>query len=394
MEEAVRDAIEATFREQSNDPLMSIGRRLLKQAGEHAPAPAVSAPAASANAPSDMLWSVKEAVEKKRERQGRRPASTTDLSDTAGKESSSPWGDFELQGWLESLNLVEPIESAVCHPLKQYFEAEEGVKNLGADPADGADAATGQQECKMDFLVSIGAHSSHEPLARMLHDQKLVDRLALMIWDGARKLRGGSGNGGAVDLEGHGGLVTKFFEDGDGRALQFGKLTTFYQGLDGFLGPPNPNLREAMEDEHTRQADSKLEFRVPNYKTQTTPRIEFWFVAEPTDARLAALGRTKEGWPKEPDLQTTPQPSLPTAGHEIATDRRAARQALEPRHFEGQLADRNARLREIGMEKILDDELIAARLYTGCAPCRSLPPSKRAALSLLLRVRDPSRGRR
>jgi hypothetical protein len=46
--------------------------------------------------------------------------------------------------------------------------------------------------------------------------------------------------------------------------MKFGELSTFYEGLDHFLGPPNPNLAEAMENEHCKANDSKLEFRVSN----------------------------------------------------------------------------------------------------------------------------------
>lgn len=367
LEEAFRMAMEAAWDEQAEVSLASIGRRLVEQAGGHMPLASVPAPAESVpNAPSDMLWSVKEAVEKKKERQ-RRPVSTTDQSDTAGKESQSmPWGEgFELQSWLESLNLVERIEKAVCHPLKD--EDEPGANDPGGDAGAGMDAPINQQEeFKYDYLVSIGAHSSYEPLAKMLNEQKLTDLIAQKIWANAQMLRPQTNE----DLEAVGGsTASKFFED-EGRALRFGDVGTFYQGLDGFLGPPNPNIHEAMEDEHVRQPDSQLYFCVPNYKTQTTPKIEFWFVAEPTDERLKNL--ELKSWPKEPDLQRSEE------------DREVARKPRPPQHFEAELADRNARLREIGMEKILEEELIAARLcmrarepnrFAQPTLCPMLPPS-------------------
>ena len=82
--------------------------------------------------------------------------------------------------------------------------------------------------------------------------------------------------------------ASKFFEDGEA-SLKFGEISTFYEGLDGFLGPPNPNLREAMENEHCKSADATAIFRVPNYYTHTTSELEYWFVVEPTQEKLEEL---------------------------------------------------------------------------------------------------------
>ena len=86
--------------------------------------------------------------------------------------------------------------------------------------------------------------------------------------------------------------ASKFFEDGEG-SLKFGEISTFYEGLDGFLGPPNPNLREAMENEHCKSADATAIFRVEakeaNYYTYTTSQLEYWFVVEPTQEKLEEL---------------------------------------------------------------------------------------------------------
>lgn len=86
-----------------------------------------------------------------------------------------------------------------------------------------------------------------------------------------------------------------FFEDGEG-SLKFGEISTFYEGLDGFLGPPNPNLREAMENEHCNSNLSKdataifrVEAKEANYYTYTTSELEFWFVVDPTDKKLEEL---------------------------------------------------------------------------------------------------------
>ena len=86
-----------------------------------------------------------------------------------------------------------------------------------------------------------------------------------------------------------------FFEDGEG-SLKFGEISTFYEGLDGFLGPPNPNLRVAMENEHCNSNLSKdataifrVEAKEANYYTYTTSQLEYWFVVDPTDKKLEEL---------------------------------------------------------------------------------------------------------
>ena len=55
-----------------------------------------------------------------------------------------------------------------------------------------------------------------------------------------------------------GGYASKYFDAGSGadNVIQFGEPSAFYEGLDGLLGPPNPNLREAMQHDHCAAADS------------------------------------------------------------------------------------------------------------------------------------------
>jgi hypothetical protein len=68
--------------------------------------------------------------------------------------------------------------------------------------------------------------------------------------------------------------------------LEYGKEDVFFRGLDGFLGPPNPNLDDTVEAEHCDRADSLKEFTVPNYRTKTMSHIEYWFVKDPTQVIL------------------------------------------------------------------------------------------------------------
>ena len=44
----------------------------------------------------------------------------------------------------------------------------------------------------------------------------------------------------------------EFVSVGKGDNLSFGGLETFYGGLDGFLGPANPNLIHTVQSEHCK----------------------------------------------------------------------------------------------------------------------------------------------
>ena len=52
-----------------------------------------------------------------------------------------------------------------------------------------------------------------------------------------------------------------------------------------------------MLAEHTRRADSQIEFRAGNYGVVTTSLIEWWFVVDPESALAAKVGGTR--WPSE-----------------------------------------------------------------------------------------------
>ena len=51
-------------------------------------------------------------------------------------------------------------------------------------------------------------------------------------------------------------VKSKFFEDNDGKGMEYGTTDVFFRGLDGFIGPPNPLLRVTVEQEHCHSEDS------------------------------------------------------------------------------------------------------------------------------------------
>ena len=132
--------------------------------------------------------------------------------------------------------------------------------------------------------------------------------------------------------------------------LTFGEPKDFVGGLVKLVGEPIGHRMLGMKQEHGAAADSHVEFEVGNYGTRTTSQLEWWFVVEPTAARLDALGRS--AWPSDVKLREDP------------TMRHRCRAPLPLGSFGAQRAALNERLRELHTE-VTDEEFIGARLYTG-----------------------------
>ena len=181
--------------------------------------------------------------------------STTSRSDSPASSTESQGPEWSLTGWLTALELDTLVADALRIPLMEEFDASKGDKNT-------------QTEAEHSFINTLGELSSHEPILRLLQKENLLEHLAERLWHGAKRASDTDGDGGQGD--GKFGVASKFFEDGE-KALKFGDLSTFYEGLDHFLGPPNPNLEEAMQNEHCKALDSDMEFRVPNCERLRAP---------------------------------------------------------------------------------------------------------------------------
>ena len=171
--------------------------------------------------------------------------------------------------------------------------------------------------------------------------------------------------------------------------LSYSGLDTFFGGLESIVGSPNPNLRRTMEDEHTKGADAGQEFttrytaplpahstdpavsesqsRSPhsNYGVKTTSRTEWSFVVTDSDTP-EQLGLTR--WPAE--------------SIEKLHDRNKCR--LKPLltqlvEIANQAGGPNEQLKKANQPKLVEEELIAANLYTG--PVHA-PPRPRHACCL------------
>ena len=150
---------------------------------------------------------------------------------------------------------------------------------------------------------------------------------------GAKELREAGAATGAA-------LNSKFAETGT-FTLAFAELPIFFAGLTSIVGPPKPNLMQAMEAEHVQAANSKDEWTTGNYGITTSPETEWFFVTDPDSRRP---------WPKE------------TINCDNAEHGRKVRSMEELQRIKDEL---NKRLEDIGEELLLLEEAVALTLYTG-----------------------------
>ena len=112
-----------------------------------------------------------------------------------------------------------------------------------------------------------------------------------MLWEAAHAPLGGVAgrSRAAADRKGLQLSDTGKFADaaGAGTSLVFGSISDFTSSLEGKLGTPSPRVLPAMEEEHTRAADSEDDFTPGNYPVPTTPRHE-WAVVTDSAARERA----------------------------------------------------------------------------------------------------------
>ena len=139
------------------------------------------------------------------------------------------------------------------------------------------------------------------------------------------------------------------------RSLGFGTHAEFTSGLSSIIGePPQSNLFDALEREHTASKDSDSSFLVERIGMTTTSRTEWFYVTQGTADGLVSLNLTE--WPIETNIETAP----------ANFHRRGLPKTLEM--HEVIRRDINQRLRDIdhvNAQHLTREEYVAATLYTG-----------------------------
>ena len=134
-------------------------------------------------------------------------------------------------------------------------------------------------------------------------------------------------------------LSGKFKEDAFKGEMSFATLDTFYAGLSGLIGDPlmvDGSLMRGMQDEHRKRPDSEVRFlrsmSKPDKPKYATPAEEWTIVHEPEEGKQYSSGRI---------------------GMPLAV-------------FEALMRDKNALLAKKGHTELILEEVVGARLYTGC----------------------------
>ena len=176
------------------------------------------------------------------------------------------------------------------------------------------------------------ASSTEAALADRLRAGGIAEALAKIIHPELQRLTEGASTGGEL----HG----KFVQEGKSFTMKYGDLSTFFAGLEGKIGAPEPQVRSAMEREHTSSADSDVEFTPTNYLVTTTPRKEWTFTVEPEKCDV---------WPTE----------------QRAIDSAQKRKPMLLPELRRKLDEVNAQLELLKEVKLMLEEAFGARLYTG-----------------------------
>ena len=239
-----------------------------------------------------------------------------------GSVSSEDWNVVE---WIRGAGVHRAVAAALQVPLLHTAAAD------GADPVPPTPA---------EVLAFLKGLDGRESVRTLLSTRQFIGCLVDLIWAEVRTLQ----SVGATTRE---DLTSKF---AGAIELSYSGLDTFFGGLEGVVGSPDPKVLAGMRHEHLDGpgTESTDPFTTGNYGICTASRTE-WLFTYDEGIEPAALGLAR--WPEEAPSK------LADRSH---GRKRTSLAALEPA-----VAERNAQLRAANQPEILLEEVIAANLYTG-----------------------------
>jgi len=208
------------------------------------------------------------------------PAAVADLLARARARAAATAPDgldgWTATGWVASLRKLDDLVAKAL---------------VGTQPAASAQLA---------FLRVLGdsgrwrqgtRQTGRAAVRALLEEACVLDRLTDELWEGVVEL--------SKPLDAGRRLHEKFVQEGGALQLSYDGLSLFFKGLRGLVGPPQPNLAEALRREHCEGPDKRVEFTAANYGTTTTSPLEYYFVADP-ERGLELYGRDE--YPREAKL--------------------------------------------------------------------------------------------
>ena len=226
-------------------------------------------------------------------------------------------GEWSVVSWAEGMGVHRVVAAALQAPLVSQGQST-------------------QSDTSLAFIRDL---TGRDEVAALLRTDEFMDALVDRVWAEVQSLQQfGVATGEELESKFAGALE-----------LTYSGLDTFFGGLEGIVGSPNPKVLEGMEHEHTRgpSTESKDWFITGNYHVRTTSEIEWAFVVD-DGATPAQFGL--ESWPLE-----SPDALRDVEGRQ--------RQPLEI--FEAAAISLNGQLAVARQPRVISEELIAARLYTG-----------------------------
>ena len=191
-------------------------------------------------------------------------------------------------------------------------------------------------QAALDFVRQL---RDRDQLSRLLRAADVTDGIVDLVW---REVLALQAAGVATSDE----VQSKF---AGAIELSYGGLEQFFGGLEAVTGPPNPNVHEAMEEEHLRRGDESTQtFVSGNYEVRTSSLVEWHFVMS---ADLTPSRHGLDRWPEE--------------SAEKMPDRTKCRRKSPPDAFDGAVAARNGLLQAARQPTLTRGDLCGARLYTG-----------------------------
>ena len=125
---------------------------------------------------------------------------------------------------------------------------------------------TPKQETENDLeLITALANyeDSDRAVSELLEYSNALPEIARFISDKMKKLVEAAAPSGAE-------LNKKFVDDYTATEMAFGQQDEFFKGLEGLIGPPNPDLVKGLRGEHCERNDSHWPFTTTNYHIETT----------------------------------------------------------------------------------------------------------------------------
>ena len=233
---------------------------------------------------------------------------------------------WNLVSWLAGAGLHRVVAGAIQRAVHQ--------PGLGNSPED-----------TLRFVRGLKDRSE---LAKLIHEEETLETLIDLVWGEVATLQR---TGAATSSE----MKSKFAGSIE---LSYDGLDSFFGGLEGVVGPPNPKLLKAMTAEHMegQGAESTDEFVTGNYGIRTSSKVEWLFVCDP-EATPTQLNL--ECWPKESE--------------EKLSDRGRCRRRRPLVDILADAESRNQALEKANQPRLVKEEIVAANLYTGPVCVSSLP---------------------